>query len=325
MNNNIVIIGAGQLGSRHLQALKKVKNNLNITVVDNNESSLKISKERYEQIQSGMSDHKVEYTTEISSLNEDIAVAIIATGSGSRRNVIETLYDKCDVKYMVLEKWLFRYTEDFSIVQQLIDKHDTKAWVNCTMRMMPYYKEVKDKLKDAPMLYSVVGGDYGFITNLIHYVDYLMFLNNTPKFHVITDGLIPKIIRSKRDGYYEMHGSLSIICENGSVGQFTEFENSNLPPTSSITNSKMRLDIDEINGVSQMRSIANGFSKESSSFRIPFQSELTTVLVEELLNDGTCDLPTFKESSYTHITLMESILSFIKKYNLYDEKGFIFT
>ena len=44
----VLVIGAGQLGSRHLQALKLVQNDLSISVVDPFQASLDVAKERFE-------------------------------------------------------------------------------------------------------------------------------------------------------------------------------------------------------------------------------------------------------------------------------------
>lgn len=46
----VAIIGAGQLGSRHLQGLKGAASSLAITVLDSSKESLQVSKERYEAI-----------------------------------------------------------------------------------------------------------------------------------------------------------------------------------------------------------------------------------------------------------------------------------
>ena len=46
----VAIIGAGQLGSRHLQGLKVAASPLEITVMDSNEDSLKVAKERYDTV-----------------------------------------------------------------------------------------------------------------------------------------------------------------------------------------------------------------------------------------------------------------------------------
>ena len=48
MKLNLAIIGAGQIGSRHLQGIKKSINSFNIHIVDTNSNSLNIAKRRFE-------------------------------------------------------------------------------------------------------------------------------------------------------------------------------------------------------------------------------------------------------------------------------------
>ena len=48
---NIAIIGAGQLGSRHLQGLKLAQLPMRIEIVDSSEKSLETARERYDQIE----------------------------------------------------------------------------------------------------------------------------------------------------------------------------------------------------------------------------------------------------------------------------------
>lgn len=50
----IAVIGAGQLGSRHLQGLKLSKLKSDIWVVDNNPNSLQIAQQRYYKPQNKM-------------------------------------------------------------------------------------------------------------------------------------------------------------------------------------------------------------------------------------------------------------------------------
>ena len=69
---NVAIIGAGNVGSRHLQALKAVDFPLSIMVIDPDLNSLAIAKERYNSIPLGIYQHQIEYFQKI----EDINVAI---------------------------------------------------------------------------------------------------------------------------------------------------------------------------------------------------------------------------------------------------------
>ena len=47
---NVAIVGAGQLGSRHLQGLSKVNININISVVDPKKHSLQLARSRFNEM-----------------------------------------------------------------------------------------------------------------------------------------------------------------------------------------------------------------------------------------------------------------------------------
>ena len=106
---NVFIIGAGQLGSRHLQALKSAQNSLNIYVIDPNLESLDIAKERYESIPS-INRNKVSYCKSLNNVNckEKIDIVIIATSSNIRKDVTFDLLNKFEVKTIIFEKILFQ-------------------------------------------------------------------------------------------------------------------------------------------------------------------------------------------------------------------------
>jgi threonine dehydrogenase-like Zn-dependent dehydrogenase len=109
--HRILIIGAGQLGSRHLQALSSVANPLTIDVIDPNGDSLAIAKERFEAMPNNHS-HSIQYHTEIPG-HLTVDIAIIASGAKVRRKIIEQLLASNSVKYFILEKILFSSREDY--------------------------------------------------------------------------------------------------------------------------------------------------------------------------------------------------------------------
>ena len=60
-SKKVVIIGAGNIGSRHLQALKAVKIPLEIFVIDPSQASLDLSKERYKSMPEGKFSEEVNF------------------------------------------------------------------------------------------------------------------------------------------------------------------------------------------------------------------------------------------------------------------------
>lgn len=83
----VVLIGAGQLGSRYLQGLALCKNNLQIEVVETFKESADVAKERYEQTES-YGEKCIEFFSKIDNISNDIDIAIISTNSDVRADII---------------------------------------------------------------------------------------------------------------------------------------------------------------------------------------------------------------------------------------------
>lgn len=92
----IAIIGAGQLGSRHLQALSKVRDEATLYIVDPLEESLKISERRFHEVKSV--NKKLVSLKEISDLPKELEFVIISTNSKERLGVLKELVAHAKVK-----------------------------------------------------------------------------------------------------------------------------------------------------------------------------------------------------------------------------------
>ena len=95
---NIVVIGAGQLGSRHLQALSKVNVQTRIEVVDPFADALEVARARFNEMPSNSNISGINFYSSLSELSSHVDLAIIATNSDIRAEVIRTLVRHCNVK-----------------------------------------------------------------------------------------------------------------------------------------------------------------------------------------------------------------------------------
>jgi predicted dehydrogenase len=89
-----LIIGAGQLGSRHLQGLLKLNVEQVIYVLDTSLDSLKISKAREEEIHHN---NQIHYFSEWDLLPKDFDLVIIATSANVRAKVVKQLIESSSV------------------------------------------------------------------------------------------------------------------------------------------------------------------------------------------------------------------------------------
>ena len=309
---NIFIIGAGQLGSRHLQALKSSNNSLNVFIIDPSSESLNIAKGRYESMP-GIDNNTVSYSKSLNdiSCNNTIDIVIIATASNVRANVTRDLLDKFEVKTIVFEKILFQKREDYSIILELLKSKNVKSYVNCPMRMMSFYKEIQSSFKGTKFTYMVSGSQYGLVTNLIHYIDHMAFLNQSIDYTCNANLLENNIFESKRKGFYELNGTFNVYFKNGTQGIFSCESKGNLPGVVQAFNENVHFISRESEGKVLISRIENDWKWEEIEFNIPYQSELTAVLVEDILMNDSCSLPLYEESVKLHLPYLDSILELI--------------
>ena len=90
----IAIIGAGQLGSRHLQGLTKIKHDIHITVIDPNLPALEIARQRFVEMPENPLIQSVAYLDSFVEFVQPVELAIIATNADVRHKVIEELMSK---------------------------------------------------------------------------------------------------------------------------------------------------------------------------------------------------------------------------------------
>ncbi|WP_262055335.1 Gfo/Idh/MocA family oxidoreductase, partial [Legionella pneumophila] len=77
----IVIIGAGQLGSRHLQSLNLLNQEIEIDVIDPSLESLETAKNRFDATIQDVK-HKISYSQSLPN-HQTIDIAIIASTANS--------------------------------------------------------------------------------------------------------------------------------------------------------------------------------------------------------------------------------------------------
>ena len=137
----IIIIGAGQIGSRHLQGAVTNKNQLSITVVDPSLVALRLSRKRAKEIKFG-NQKPVTYSKKIPK-NKSFEICIISTNADKRAEVTIDLLDTCSLNYLVFEKVVFQKKQDFKMISNIFKKKNINAWVNCPRRTFNIYEKIK--------------------------------------------------------------------------------------------------------------------------------------------------------------------------------------
>jgi predicted dehydrogenase len=296
------------LGTRHLQAVAQMTHPVKIHVVDVLPYSLKVVQASYNQLPHDFV-VEIQFLTNINQICEDIDVAVIATSSLSRRQVIAELLNHVHVKYLVLEKFLFPALDDYDETASLLAQISCKTWVNCARRMQPVYQELKKYFQgESNIVCSVAGGKWGLGCNGIHMIDMLAFLLDDADFSFDTTYLDSGYIDSKRHGYIEFTGTLTGRSSKCAFISLYSDRNNSYPVVISIQNQNIRCIIEESFGKAFIAKKENNWVVSRLEFSILYQSQLTGVLVEELMSSGNCWLPTYEESACLHKPLLSAYL-----------------
>lgn len=294
--HRIALVGAGQIGSRHLQGLIKSVLPLDITVFDPSTQSLAQARIRMQEVPQGNPDTAVVFSQAVGASDFDLAV--IATHSGNRLAALRALLEKSEVRHIILEKLLFNREADYMEAEKLLGGRKTAVWVNCPRRIYPYYASLKSTLK-TPVFMQVHGGGWGLACNAIHHIDLFAFLAGSSSYRIELQLFREGVFPAKRQGCIEIAGTCS--CDFGSAGRLTLVcHKETLPVTIILQDGAARFVVDEAG-----QKIWQG--KETQAISIPFQSDLTTSVAESLLQTGTCGLASYKESMAQHLPFIRML------------------
>ena len=297
---SVLISGAGQLGSRHLQGLAKCRLPLRIYVQDVAEVSLFRASQRWEEVLGQKTHHAVSFLTSLQSVPREVSVAIVATTAGIRPQVVADICSHSIVGYWVLEKVLAQSESSLDHIVARIGA-DSHAWVNTLRRMLPWYQQIKSRHGlTGPLTLRVEGGEWGLACNAIHFLDLLAWWTGETLQDIRTDYLDPHWFEGKREGNWEVLGTMEAWYSGGSHAVISAGKGA-ASYVITVSDSHRSWQINEEEGLARR---CDGYEIQG---RLPFQSEISSTLVESILEGGNCDLPTLEESVAIHRVLIRGL------------------
>lgn len=310
----VIIIGCGSIGFRHFEGLMKTDLPLNIHVIDPNAKALERVKKYYEKFNAQENTKKkfCYLSKSIQNTPDEIDLCIIATCSKVRLTITESLLKVSNVKYLILEKVLFQKESDYERMSSLLAQYDVKGcWVNCPLRSISVFKELKEKIKTNNLIYHVEYNDFGIGCNSIHQLDVFSFLTNCLNLKIDTSEL-KSIIKSKRKGYLEVLGTLKAYTDKGDelVVSCTD-QSSPVYFIKLIFNDEIWT-IYPLIGKLTVEKKQNNEIKEKT-FIYPKQSDITPIVAADLLQLGKCPFPDYETSKKLHLLLIRDLNTFFTK------------
>ena len=214
----VVLIGCGNIGFRHLQALSAMTSTALIIIV---EPALalhpRIGALIAEESVKGRHGFKLAASLAEAGIPAETGLAVIATSSGQRRAAWEGLRALTRPAAVIFEKVLFTTVRDIDEVEAALRRDGIAGYVNCGRRGFPDYQALRTRFAGSgtPVDLAVRGSSFGLASNLVHFLDLAEFLNRADLVSLDLSGLEPSSRPSKRGDYVEIFGLVRGRLSNG--------------------------------------------------------------------------------------------------------------
>jgi predicted dehydrogenase len=309
----LALVGAGNIGSRHLQSLANLGQEWAIVVIEPDPKSMATAQSRYEEVV-GKGSPVIDYFASLDDLPPTLDICILATPAAGRLELMHEILVRSKCRYMVLEKVVFQSPVDFVVAGELLAEHGVDVWVNCPRRQWPVFKELKKSLAGSEKIKChFVGEKFAMASNAIHFIDLFQFLTGCSE--IIVDGanLSPPYDDNRRIGSLEFSNTLNILTAKGDSFKLTSIDTGK--PVGSI----MSTDTDGLSWSFKQYEFKLETSSEETGWEIiekyvdvPLQSDLTANVVRDLVKNGTCELTKLSESRLAHEAMLNAFLDKIE-------------
>lgn len=302
--NSILLVGLGNIGRRHLQGLVRCKIALRIMLWDKNKYALKQAIEDLQPPEMWGAKHLIVLCDRIEDCPKEVTILIDATSANNRGTRLNEILSVTNPKFAIIEKVLTQSIEETDMLVKALSKTQD-SWVNYTRRAMSWHNAIKNQFSGkGPLKVIYSGKNWGLLCNSLHFIDMVEWWTDCKVSRIVPKEI--SLIDAKRIGFIEARGCISVEFYGGhslSLYDLDAFENRLINVE---TNESKIYQLNEEAGcfIHRKDTIING--------RCEYQSELTNIIVECILNKGKCNLPSLSECVATHNKFIASIIDGVR-------------
>ena len=297
------VIGTGNIGKRHIQSALDISE-VEIFTFDHNNQSLN-SLELFLKNLNLESTKKVTITRSYEAfldLVSDETIVIISTTAKGRSELASNILDK-NPRALILEKPVCQNIKEYV---QLLEYDAVPIYVNFSRRSYEIYREIKALVSQDIEEIKVILSQNGIATNGIHMLDLFFWLLEKDKY-VLAKSEISNPYETKRKDFFDFSGSILFRVDNTLCSLVdAPFK---CPELIQIITRKNIISVYEQN---TKMVISDGEKLSISDFTIPVQSNLTSKILEQIVNNKEVFIPNIKNCYSSHSLLFEVM----KKHNL---------
>ena len=312
MSKRICLVGCGNIGSRHLQAIAKLPFEVEVDIVEPDLESILLGKKRLDEVDYNNKTHKFSWHKNIEELEGNSELTIIATTVVGRVDLLINLAEKGHRRFLV-EKIVCQSDKEYERLMKKINELKVKGWVNTNRRYFESYKKLKEYFKESKNIhFSVTASNLSALaTSSIHFIDLFSYFVNDYNISLNEEFLLNEIFLNKRgNNFVEFAGTIIGSVKNGSTFSMTSLPATKLPTIINIIGNDKHIMVNETN-----EELIDLINPENNNFNFKYEnvSGLTNKIIQDIFENDKCDLTTLKNSQILHKEIFKIFNSHIKK------------
>lgn len=312
MVKNLIVIGCGNIGSRHLQAIAKLSYGVKVDIVEPNDNAQILAKSRLNEVSYDKTNHEFFWHKSINELTIVGELVVIATNSVGRVDLISDLINKGNTRFLI-EKLVCQSVSEYNTILKKIKENNCKVWVNTNRRCFKSYHIIKELLQGERIIsFSVkTNSKNGLSSNAIHYIDLFSWLIEDYEITLNGKLLSDQLLQNKRGfTFKEFSGIITGTVKNGSSLSMEFLPHLDDEVFVEISTNRLKLIIDETNEKVTTYGDIKDYNLE---FNYEQVSSTSTQIVNDILKNDKSLLPTLNDLFNGHAELFRIFNAQINK------------
>lgn len=306
----LLLVGCGELGSRHLQAMAQLSDVEEIHVIDPREESLALGRARLKELGDQLNKNIRFFWYR--GPEKDAAggeLCIVATQAKGRCALIKEIADQLGYSRFLIEKIVAQSVPEYADLLKFCAQKNLIVWVNCKTRAYGIHQYIRAKLDlTEPIIFTRVAGAYGLATNGIHTADLFNFYDGCGSIQGVLTR-VDNMVQVTKRGQYDLNGALYGKTEKESDLVILFSHKHENPDIISIVSPRGRFIVDHSQKWAQESLPEAHWQWRQIAINEDWMvSSMTKVFAEDILMHGRCALPTLMECFPAHEFILNQLL-----------------
>jgi predicted dehydrogenase len=318
----VLIVGSGQIGTRHLQAVASLPQLSEVEIVDPHPAAVRLGKERLSEISDCQTSTTFRWLSSLEKATVGGDLCIVATQADVRCQVVCRVAETLGYSNFLLEKVVSQSVHEYESLIEFTHVKGLSVWVNCKSRAYPFHQRAQGYLNPSePVQFSVLGSNHGLATNGVHAADLFLAYDGANQIHSSGSIIDPILHPSKRgEGIFDLSGTLHGYTEKGSHFMVSYSSDNHSQEHTTIMTPRYRCIVDQMRHWAYESDADNGWAWRPAIFDDNLLiSQMTKAFATDILTMGRCELPTLEECFPAHKFILSELLPHFNK--LLDVKG----